>query len=188
MRDYSSIEWSKYFELSDESPSGIKWKAGQGKPGNKGGIAGTKCYDCRSKLPGSWQVKAADGAHWLVHRIILVMKEINILGKVIDHIDGNPFNNKISNLRVTTQMINCQNQRIRITNTSGVAGVSIKVNKQGRTYFGAYWTTNKKRITKYFSIDDFGYEKAFDMACKHRKLMLENLNKDGANYSERHGL
>lgn len=186
MRDYASIEWNKYFDLSAESPSGLVWKEGMGKPGNKGGVAGARCYDCRSKKPGSWQVKLS-GVHWLVHRVILVMRNIDILGKVIDHIDGNPFNNVISNLSITTQESNCQNQRMPITNTSGVVGVGIKINKS-RSYFGASCWSNKTRKTKYFSIDDFGYDKAFEMACEHRKFMLEQLNKEGANYSDRHGL
>jgi len=186
IRDYSIVDWSKHFEISQESESGLSWKDGQGRRGAKTKVAGTRCYDCRSKMPGSWQVKVA-GTHWLVHRIILVMQGVDILNKVIDHEDGNPFNNSVSNLRVTTQMSNCQNQRMRVTNTSGVVGVSIKVNKEGRSYFGAYCGAGKKRNTKYFSIDDLGYNEAFNLACEYRKEMLVKLNTQGAEYSERHG-
>ena len=186
MRDYSLVDWSQHFDLSAASASGLFWKDGQGKCGAKTRVAGAKCYDCRSKMPGSWQVKVA-GAHWLVHRIIMVMNGVDILNKVIDHEDGNPFNNTISNLRVTTQKSNCQNQRMRVTNTSGVVGVSIKVNKEGRSYFGAYCGAGKKRRTKYFSIDRLGYDEAFRLACEYRKQMLDKLNEHGAEYSERHG-
>lgn len=62
------------------------------------------------------------------HRIIWKM----IYGenpKFIDHIDGNPENNKLHNLRSVTKQTNAKNQRLRSTNTSGVNGVSWKEGK-----------------------------------------------------------
>jgi hypothetical protein len=43
---------------------------------------------------------------------------------VIDHIDGNKENNKITNLRKVTHQENILNQKIRKNNTSGIKGVS----------------------------------------------------------------
>lgn len=48
----------------------------------------------------------------------------------VDHIDGNPTNNRISNLRVVSHLVNCRNQKLRSTNTSGVCGVD---------YFQGIW-------------------------------------------------
>ena len=42
----------------------------------------------------------------------------------IDHIDGNPSNNRASNLRVASQSENMRNRKTPRTNTSGVIGVS----------------------------------------------------------------
>jgi hypothetical protein len=45
-------------------------------------------------------------------------------GFEIDHIDGNPSNNAIANLRLATKAENLHNTGIRKTNTSGVKGVN----------------------------------------------------------------
>lgn len=42
----------------------------------------------------------------------------------IDHIDHNPANNKINNLRVVDHKTNCKNMKLFKTNKSGVVGVS----------------------------------------------------------------
>lgn len=43
---------------------------------------------------------------------------------VIDHKDGNPFNNRMSNLRLATTVQNSFNLRVKKNNTSGISGVS----------------------------------------------------------------
>jgi hypothetical protein len=43
--------------------------------------------------------------------------------EIIDHINGDPSDNRIANLRSVTQALNGRNQRLRATNTSGHCGV-----------------------------------------------------------------
>ena len=59
-----------------------------------------------------------------VHRIIWEMINGAIpVGMVIDHIDGNPFNNRIENMRMCSQGQNLCNKRIQSNNSCGIKGV-----------------------------------------------------------------
>ena len=75
------------------------------------------------------------------HRIIFLMHH-GYLPDTIDHIDGNPSNNLIENLREVTQQQNCYNSAIQKRNTSGFRGVS-----WSKTYskWQSYVNFNKKR-------------------------------------------
>jgi uncharacterized protein YkuJ len=65
-----------------------------------------------------------DGKMYAVHRVVWVMFNGDIPdGLHIDHIDGNPKNNSIQNLRLVTHSQNCMNRKPKKTNT-GVPNVS----------------------------------------------------------------
>lgn len=57
------------------------------------------------------------------HRIIFCM-EHGFFPEEVDHIDGNPSNNRIENLRASTHKQNSTNMKKPSRNTSGVKGVS----------------------------------------------------------------
>lgn len=62
---------------------------------------------------------------------------------VIDHIDGDPTNNRISNLRDVAQQENALNQKLRNTNKSGQMGVC-EANSGSR--WRAYITVDGKQV------------------------------------------
>jgi len=88
-----------------------------------------------------------DGKSYLVHRVIYLMQH-KFLPDFIDHIDNNPLNNKIENLRACSRGQNKMNARKHKSNRSGHKGVSfhkksqkwiveVQVNKV-RKYLGIY--------------------------------------------------
>jgi len=84
---------------------------------------------------------------YLVHRLIFLMHH-GYLPKIIDHIDGNPANNCIKNLRETTNSENLYNSKIRKNNLANVKGVywhkptkkwTVRLSVNGKsTYFGLF--------------------------------------------------
>lgn len=88
-----------------------------------------------------------NGSNYLAHRIIFLL-HYGYMPDVVDHIDGNPANNSIENLRESSTQTNQYNRKLNKDNTSGVKNVyfarnrnkwrvEIKVNKRKRS-FGSY--------------------------------------------------
>ncbi len=88
---------------------------------------------------------------------------------VVDHINGDTLDNRDSNLRVVTQAVNSQNQRLRKDSKSGVSGVAKSIIK-GVPYYRAYWRANGKSYQHHFRIGAFeSEEQAFAKAVALRQ-------------------
>jgi hypothetical protein len=89
-----------------------------------------------------------------VHQIVFLMQH-GYIPKLVDHIDGNPSNNRIENLRESCKSLNACNSKISSDNTSGHRGVVWhKTSKKWMCQIVA----NKKTIY-------LGLHKDFDLAC-----------------------
>jgi hypothetical protein len=94
-----------------------------------------------------------EGKIYLAHRLAWFYVTGVWPTKNVDHIDGNPTNNAIENLRLASQSENIRNSRLSKSNTSGHKGVCWD-SKHGRWL--AYLKLNYKHVLfkLYDSFDD----------------------------------
>lgn len=191
------INWEEYAYYDETSPSCLRrqtdWLSGMEyriKKASKGDVFG---YLTNNSRYVKWAVKISTKTY-TVSRIIWELFNGKIPeGMQIDHINGDSTDNRISNLRCVSNKINSHNQCKRSTNTSGFTGVDllINTNKAGKQnlYWKAQWNNLiGKRCAKTFSVEKFGYDEAFKMACNHRSLMMAALIEEGAHYTDTHGV
>lgn len=97
----------------------LRWK----KPTRNGLQAGSVA-GCVNRL--GYRRVVIDGLQYPAHRIAWLLTHGRWPVDRIDHIDGNPTNNSLSNLREATHAQNVQNQKRRADNKSGFKGVCWK--------------------------------------------------------------
>lgn len=168
----------KVFEYDETSPTFLRWKfplkASKMKFGDVAGSISSRGY----------ANVYYDGVHYKAHRIIWVMfnnKEIPE-SMVINHIDCNPSNNKISNLECVSLAENNRKARnityniLRKDNSTGINGVSkikVKPNDASSTsyQYTAHYRINDKPHSRSFAINKYGEELAKEMAVSWREAM-----------------
>jgi len=104
-------EWFNY-----HSDGYLVWAVSRGKAkaGKKAGMIHKNGY-LRTGI---------NGKVYSNHRLIYIW-HYGKTSKFIDHIDGNPLNNKINNLREANAIENQQNAKLSVKNTSGYKNVTL---------------------------------------------------------------
>ena len=172
-------DWDKYFTYDETSPSCLRWNITKGVGNNRvevGDVAGHLSQRNR------WLV----GLHGKVYSISCVIFSMHFeLDEklIVDHMDHNGRNNKISNLRQVDQRTNCKNKVRQSNNTSGVTGVSYHKRDQ---YWSCSWMIGDKLQQKRFYVKHHG-ESAMQMAIDCRKEIESTLLIPQLNYTETHG-
>ena len=107
-------EWLDY----DSATGAFVWKKEPRKIGPcLGKIAGAK------RKTGYIYIKVPGLGIYAAHRLAWIyVHGIEIGGAEIDHIDGNPSNNAIANLRLATSSEQKRNKRVQSNNRSGLKG------------------------------------------------------------------
>jgi hypothetical protein len=98
----------------------------------------------------------------------------------LDHIDNNPSNNNISNLRKCSHQQNMFNQKKSTVNTSGIKGVTWL---EKTTRYMVNLKCGEVRISKHFSV--FKYktkEIALEKAVSYLEIIRNNLHLEYANH------
>lgn len=120
-----------------------------------------------------WRINNSGYASATINRKMLLMHRL-IMGEnselTVDHINRNRLDNRKSNLRLVTRLMQAHNKTKRLDNKTGRTGVSY--HKKSNSYL-AKLTYKGVKYQKYFSIPLYGNEQAFKLACDYR-LQLEN--------------
>lgn len=106
--------------ISNEPESGILWWA---KKPKRNIIENTRV---KTFIRRGYEYTTILGVFIRVHRIIWLIHNGSWPLLNIDHINGNPLDNRLSNLRDVSQKINAQNVRRMKNNPHGLMGVTIK--------------------------------------------------------------
>ena len=150
-----------YFcSLFNYKDGNLYWKISKSNHVKVNQLAGTTTKDERSRVCIDYKI-------YLLHRIIFAMHH-GFMPKFIDHIDGNPKNNKIENLREATFNQNVQNSKLKINNKSGIKGISW--NKNRKKWDATIQKDNKKYFLGRF--DDI--EIAKSVINEKRKILHGN--------------
>lgn len=195
MSKYNKDFFSDYFTLSAESPSGLIWVkpvySGKNSSVVKnpvGTVAGfirkinNSRYSVDEGFVSGWSV-TVNGKMYEVHRIIMALKDGHIEDSLfVDHIDGNPLNNSEDNLRVVDRVYNNRNTGLNRNNKTGVKGVY----KRSDRYIAEIRTLGGEKLSKSFSILKYGEDQSLELATNWRLFMIEELNAQGAGYTDRH--
>lgn len=100
-----------------------------------------------------------------MHRLVLsrVLKREIVKGEHVDHIDGNPLNNRRTNLRVATDSQNKMNRGKQKDNTTGYKGVTYKSDRRK-------WVAQIKKDRKNYYLGGFNTpEEAYAAYCAKAK-------------------
>jgi hypothetical protein len=185
------MNWEDIFYYDETSPTCLKWKHTRYnyKFGNvivyKDTDAGCLRF-YKNGLPRNSAISVNSKSYYS-HRIIYEMlNNTNIpQGYMVDHIDGNPHNNNISNLKIVLALDNSHNIKKMSHNTSGITGVTYS--KVANNWRAVWHNGEGVQQSKSFSISKYGEDLAKQLAIEARKLAIDSLKNIGYLYTERHG-
>lgn len=173
---------------SAESPTGLVWK--NDRYTARGKILVCRKGDVAGGLKGinaKYFRVMVNGRNYLCHRLVWAMFNNVNINFEIDHIDRNPLNNSIENLRECSSAVNCRNTTIRKHKTYLNVGVCIKLCKNNNPSFMAHWMQDGLLRSKCFSVKKYGLMPAQQLAVDYRNKMIAELNMKGYGYSDQHG-
>ena len=173
---------NQFIGYDENSPSGLVWKYDSANT-KVGAAAGTKAK--------YWYVSQGN-KRFTCHRVVwkLLVGDVP-KGYVINHIDNDPFNNKIENLEMITYAENSRRsaahtgRKLRKNNTTGFNGIVFAAS--GNAYSATWIDLEGKLRNKYFSISKYGLIPALYNAIVYRNTEIIKMNQVGAGYTERHG-
>jgi len=196
VHDLDYEELSSIFYYDESSPTGLRYKVNRYK--NRGAVAkyagdvaGVVKLNSQSKTPRGYIVTTGslfsdNITAMMAHRIVWILNHHSISKElVIDHIDGNPLNNYINNLREVSQQENSRNKKVStrtVEGKTGFNGVTLHREHTDPIYRASWTDDNQKVKTKSFAWKRYGKDVALKLAVEAR---LEGLS-SCSGYTDRH--
>ena len=153
-------EYLQYNQYTGE----FTWIKNPGTNITIGAVAG--CFDSKGYIKITIL-----GSQTYGHRLAFLYMD-GVIPTMVDHIDGNPSNNKYINLRATTHSGNMRNSSISGRNTTGVKGVS----------WNSRYQKYKVQITIEGKQRGLGYYSSLGEATKVIKEARERYHKEFTNH------
>lgn len=178
------INIADLFYYDETSPSFLRWKV-EIRSGRDGNRVMTYPGQVAGGIPSreGYFVVRYNNSLYKCHRIIWTIFHGEIQDSLfVNHKDCNRQNNNILNLELVTQAENNRKAiglvlgKCRKDNSSGVNGVMF-ITRPYKEILLEYWEANFKtdikKLTKSFSVNKYGYDEAYRLACEWRKQMEE---------------
>lgn len=183
-----SPNWKEHYYYDETSPSCLMFAVDKWSGEFRHHLSAAKDTPVGSihKESGYWGLKC-EGKSYKGHRVVWEIVNGPIPPKmIIDHINMNKSDNRISNLRLVDDGLSARNRPMQKSNTSGVVGVTRITPDPINIYWRARWCPETGvRKHKDFSVNTLGEEEAFKQACEYRKLKMEEYAHLG--YTKLHG-
>lgn len=185
--DYDYL--SQWFYVDATSSSGLRWKQNCPLQGKTHKNFRFQHEEAGYKSKDYWKV-SINGFTYTAARVVycLLYGSISSL-MVIDHIDGNKYNNVKENLRLITHKDNNRNRKKNANNSTGITGImKVKIpNRVGgyNHYYRVVLILKNKKMIKSFNIGKLGDTIALKEAIAFKEAHMQVLKQDG--YTERHG-
>jgi hypothetical protein len=110
-----------------------------------------------NKTTKSYYIKYKDKKNKSLHRLLMDFPE----GLPVDHKNNNTLDNTLDNLRIVTKQ---QNQRNQDDTKNKFVLKGISYNETRKSFRACIRDLDGNRVTKSFSVNDYGYDQALQMA------------------------
>lgn len=164
---YEDINTMFYYD--GDCSSGLRWK--WDRLNSLGRLRPFKDRMAGSKNGRYWCVEYS-GKSIPVHRLIYFLHNPDMDWNLdIDHINGDGFDNRIENLRLTTKSTNMRNRIL--PNSTGHSFVHLKESGRGRPHYYLYVPLKEKRTMFLFYFHVHGSKEKALIACLSKKESLK---------------
>lgn len=141
------VDFSNWIEV-DFANGQMFWKMSPCGPVRAGSVVGYPTKNGYLRFEFRGKTYAVHNVMWMIYNGCNIPP-----GFIVDHEDGNPLNNRPTNLRLATRTQNAYNSKLSAANTSGVKGVTW--DKESNKWLAQCRVEGKNwKIGRYLSLEE----------------------------------